>query len=363
MSEAPPIPEIPSGLRLVLHVGDGKTGTSSIQETLREQPEKLRRHGFRYLGLMLELAPAIRHRWQHAGSAEVLLRLSPSLATQQLLEVLRDAFASARADGIHTLLWINEAFFGRMSNIEGCLEVLRSEGVELSLVAYVRRHDAWLRSAYSQWGIRHKTYPGPLKPFREWCGMRAKRFVPALARLEKRFPGCLRVRNMDAVGDTLADFISLVGLSGCKLTMRRHNETPEGAELVLRAALNNLFEGHVAPRRFVELLGRGLTFNTTAAERLQALLPRLEDLSEALDQCGADREALDRILAAHDQPRVLVGELPPKPVEVNESALLLALCDIVVRQAVRIEALEKQMPSLLPGASLPPGPEGGGADA
>lgn len=363
MSETRPFPEIPPGLKLVLHVGDGKTGTSSIQETLCAQPENLRRHGFRYLGLMLELAPAIRYHWQHAGRAEALLRLDRSLATQQLLDVLHDAIASARADGIHTLLWSNEAFFGRTENIEDCLEVLQSAGIELSLVAYVRRHDAWLRSAYSQWGIRHKTYQGPLKPFREWCGMRAKRFVPALIRLEKRFPGCLRVRNMDAVGDTLADFIGLVGLSDCRLTMRRYNEAPVGAELVMRAALNNLFEGHVTPRRFTELLGRGLTFNMTAAERLQTLLPRLNDLSEARDQSNADREALDQILAAHDQPPIMLGELPPKPVEVNESALLLTLCDIVVRQAVRIEALEKQMPSLLTGAPPPPGPDGRSGDA
>ncbi len=363
MSEAPPVPETPPALRLVLHVGDGKTGTSSIQQTLREQPEKLRRHGFRYLGLMLEFAPVIHYHWQDPRRAEVFLRLDRSLATQQLLEVLHDAIASARADGIHTLLWSNEAFFGRMVNIDSCLEVLQSEGIELSLVAYVRRHDAWLRSAYSQWGIRNKTYQGPLKPFREWFGMRKKRFVPALAGLEKRFPGCLRVRNMDSLGDTLADFIGLVGLSGCGLTMRRRNEAAVGAELVLRAALNNLFDGHVTPYRFAELLGKGLTFNTTAAERLQALLPGLDELRGARDQCNADREALDQILAAHDQPPIMLGELPPKPVDVNESALLLTLCDIVLRQAVRIEALEKQMPSLLAGAPPPPGSDGRSADA
>jgi hypothetical protein len=45
--------DAPADFEIVVHVGDGKTGTSAIQKTLRQHPLELADVGILYLGLML----------------------------------------------------------------------------------------------------------------------------------------------------------------------------------------------------------------------------------------------------------------------------------------------------------------------
>lgn len=332
------------GLRFILHVGDGKTGSSSIQETLRRHPQRLRERGYWYLGQMLELAPEHRYPWQEKGAAESFVRMHRDDAGPQLVEVLRDVLVAAAEQPLHTLVWSNEAFFGRAQNLYAGLEWLRGQGVQIEIVAYVRRHDAWLRSAYAQWGLRHKTYPGPVRRFGEWIrSRRPKQFAPAIEELDRHFPDCVRVRNLDAVGNSVNDFLAILGIPPDVLGEVRINETPAPAELLLRVLLNDRLEGPARGNRFDQLFGRGLAGAASPTEYLARLLPDEAALERVRKRAAQDRVALDRILAANGQPPVDTSPMPARPPVVDESALLLMLCGIVVRQALRIEALERRL--------------------
>lgn len=330
-------------LRLVFHIGDGKTGTSSIQDSLRANRAVLEKHGVWYLGQMLELAPGPRMPWQRANAGEEFVRLPPARAGAELQQVLGAIVSAARAAGAGLLIWSNEVFFGRADAAWAPLRALREEGVQVDVVAYVRRHDAWLQSAYLQWALRHKTHAGPVQPFREWAARRHKRFTLALKRVEKELPGALVVRNFDAVGDTLADFLGLTGLGELGLQMVRSNETPSGAELVMRALFNTRVEGKAPIRLFNRAAGGEPQFRRSASAYLRALLPGEEDLAAARARCATDRVRLNRLLAAQGQPPVATGALAPRSAAVDESELLFALCDLVMHQAHRIEQLEQRL--------------------
>src|SRR6266545_260795 len=144
--------------QLIVHIGNGKTGTSSIQETLRLSQDKLRQRGIVYLGLNLEHVPDKKYEWQRASGSEKFHALDAEVATAQLFEILHSAVNFVKSLGISRAIWSNEWLFARGKAAVPALSALAADGVEVKILAYVRRHDAWARSSYIQWGLKHKTY-------------------------------------------------------------------------------------------------------------------------------------------------------------------------------------------------------------
>lgn len=327
-------------LRLVFHIGAGKTGTSSIQHTLRRGLEALKAQGIWYLGLMLEHAPEHRHSWQIASGSEDFHTTEPALASQQLAEILRATVQAARAAGAHTLIWSNESFFDRNDKARPVLQALIAEGVDVQFVAYVRRHDAWVRSAYVQWAIKHKTNIGPVMRFQDWIKRRPARFAPALQSLLAEFPGRLQLRNLDSVKDAVADFLQLMAIDSSQIETVRDNVTPTNVEILLRALFNTRVKEKILPMRFDRLVARNADFNQSAGDYLRTMMPSDQDLREVRELCAADRAALDKLLQSCAQDTIATDELSGKRVDVDDGKLLFALAQLVMHQTQRIERLE-----------------------
>ncbi|MBN8487038.1 MAG: hypothetical protein J0M20_04795 [Burkholderiales bacterium] len=337
-------------MKFLFHIGAGKTGTSSIQQTLRTQREVLERHGVWYLGLMLEHAPVQLFPWQKASASEVFHQLEPLEGQEQLHAVLTATVEKARQAGIHTIIWSNESFFDRNQKTRQPLADLLAEGVDVRFIAYVRRYDAWVRSAYVQWGIKHKTYPGPVIPFRDWIRRRPPGFAAALLSIQDRFPDRVVVRNVDAAGDAVSDFLQVSGIDQLGLSKLRENVSPPAEELLLRALFNTRIREKVLPMRFDKVVGAGLDFEHTPLEHLQQLMPNAEDMAHALDTAASDRRQLDSLLKAQGQPAMVTEPLPERAMEVRAERLVLALSQIVCQQALRLERLEQQLAELTAGA-------------
>jgi hypothetical protein len=330
----------PSSIRLIFHIGAGKTGTSSIQNTLRNSVDLLKSKGIWYLGLMLEHAPEHSQPWQIASGSETFHATEATAAGLQLHQVLFATVAAAREAGVHTLVWSNESFFDRNSKARSTLKALIEDGVDVRFVAYVRRHDAWSRSAYVQWAIKHKTNIGPVMRFQDWFKRRPARFAPALQSLIADFPGRLLLRNLDTVKDAVPDFLALLPLGGATIPETRDNVTPDSVEILLRALFNTRVKEKILPVRFDRLVGRHADFNQTPGEYLRALMPTDEDLREVRVQCAADRSALNELLRANAQEAIATDELAGKRVDVDDGKLLLAMAQLMMHQAHRIERME-----------------------
>ena len=336
-------------MRLIFHIGAGKTGTSSIQHTLAQNAEELRRQGYLYVGLMFEDSPTKRFPWQKAAASEQFHAMNAADTEAQLSEVLRATLDAARAAGQHTVIWSNESFFDRNQKVRGALLKLLAEGIDVRLVAYVRRHDAWIRSAYIQWGIKHKTYLGPLQPFRQWVEKRYPRFYPALAAVNEVFPQRVTVRNLDAVKDAVADFLGVCGIAPAGVKPARSNETPGGTEIFMRAIYNARFTEKVLPVNFERLIGRNTSFDHGPSAVLAQLLPTAADIAQIGTACAEDRAALNSMLASQDQPPIEETPLPDKRIDVDRDVLLKGLCELVLQQATSIRRLEKRLDELAAG--------------
>lgn len=73
---------------LVVHIGAGKTGTSSIQAALKENGKLLEQHKIKYLGMLLEFAHK-QYPWQYPEGSVDLLKLPVGRQKREVLEILK----------------------------------------------------------------------------------------------------------------------------------------------------------------------------------------------------------------------------------------------------------------------------------
>lgn len=356
-------PAADTAFQLVVHIGDGKTGSSAIQRLLRTEAGTLAGGGFAYLGLMLEYAPLRKYEWQRDTRIEAFHALPKERAAAELAEVLEGSIADARERGLRGLVMSNETLLGRSpAAIEALLRV-RGGGVDVRPIVYLRRHDAWARSGYAQWGLRHKTYGGPIKNFVEWCETRRLAVYPKLEPWLEAFGSSVAVRNFDAIPDVSSDFLTLLGIDPGGATKVRANVTPSLEELALRALFNHQAPGATPPVRFNKLLGSGdVDFRLKLDSWLKEKLPTPSQLSDVAETYAADRALLDAALQACGQPPLATAPLNHSEPVLDHGALLSALFQLLVRQAQRVEALEQKVAKMgglsapVPGQKVSPSP-------
>ena len=329
-------------MKLIFHIGAGKTGSTSIQRTLRENDVLLKERGVWYLGLMLERIETKLFDWQKMSSVvPEFHRLTNEQAKKQLLDVLRPMIKEAQEKKFHTLIWSNESFLAGKHNFTGALQELQKDGVEVEILIYVREYASWTRSAYVQWGIKHKTYKGKLQTFEEWSQRHSPSFYREMKNLLEIMPETVKVRNMSAVDDVVLDFLDYAQIKHDGIRVFRDNDSPKNEELLLRALFNSKYGGQVLPARFENILGKQIPFSKSPKEFLEDLLPKKHDLEIVLMKTSDDRESLNQLLLNQGQTVLENDEVSLKTANVNSEKLLMALADIVMQQSRRIDKLER----------------------
>lgn len=301
---------------LIVHIGDGKTGTSSIQKTLGDNSDALDQQGIRYLGYALERCETPRYEWQHPGAVNALLAADQlERRHMELFEVLRDEMALLAERGIPRAVWSNEALFLQNATAVHALKRLEETGVRVRLICYVRRHDQWAKSAYAQWGIKHKTYTGPVMPFSDWVKSRSLVFAPAVLVWETHFGKEFNLRNFDVIGDVSADFLAQIGAAG--ITPLRVYETPAPELLALWTYFNSQHDGEMLPNAFERMMRRnGVNIdNLVAIPPIEQFLPTDADLADLLRRSRDDIEEVNTVLESKGQPGFALGSRPQKPIE------------------------------------------------
>jgi hypothetical protein len=336
--------------KLYFHVGAGKTGTSSIQETLRLNREKLLSQGVWYLGLMLEYAPVVRYPWQCAGGFSLLNSQSEETIAKEFFEIIDESLTQIRLTGLHTVILSNESFFHKIPSIHETVQKLCTKGWEIDLVAYVRRHDAWAKSAYIQWGLNHKSYVGELKPFNEWIKRSPHFFGHSLIAWSSITGLNCNFRNFDSVKDVVDDFCAIVGLPVSELSRQHINIQPSPEELFLRSLFNSQFSGEVLPVQFNRQLGiKQIDSSFSATTFIDEYLPSENELAALLDRCSEDIAVVNRLLAQSGQPPI---DLTPKKFSnqaVDMGKLAASMFQILLQQAMRIKQLEEKVNQVVNG--------------
>lgn len=344
----------PAEFELIVHIGTGKTGSSSIQGTLRDNQERLREQQTAYLGLMGEGSPVKRFPWQKASGWPELLRAGRRRAAVQLEEMLSEAIGAWRSEGLSRAIWSNESMFVQGKLIVPILTALKRQRIAIRVIVYIRRHDAWARSAYLQWGLKHKTYHGPIRPFAEWRRDWQLKFYPSLKVWLSEEWSDMAVRNFDACGDVVVDFLEYYRLLTPQFAIARVNETPNPVALALWALFNNQFYEPILPIQLQRMLEQaGLLVNQPGGCDLAEMLPSEEDLLSVKGDVEEDRERLNKVLARFGQSEIDTSALTHKDFCVTQGQINTSFLLLLKRQFDEVAQLRRRVDELSGSAGQP----------
>jgi len=330
-------------MRIVFHVGMGKTGTSSLQRTLPTLKAELAAQKACYLGMWFEMiAPRFRG---HEGLAAFATE-PPEALTRHAATFADHCERLGAASGAEIFIHSNEGLFGYAGQLAPFFQALMARA-EVRIIAYVRPPRDWLPSAFTQWNIYHKQQEGPIQPFRD----RARQLIgqyDGVAAWIDRYGSDFEARRFDKAVDIVADFAAAIGIT-LPATETRILERREPAEVVLRALFNDRFETAVLPDRFNKVI-----FNPDRSE--------VPSLAEIIDLCF-EFEEIDTIIAERRRTFETIesrtglalidapaGDQPAPDHAAIRERLFEYVLAISMEQSLRIARLERRLAALEAGA-------------
>lgn len=341
--------------RLLVHIGIGKAGSTAIQKFLYNHRNILSVHRCHYWGLHLEFALCHqRYAWQEGEAIPIFQSLDDARAVSQLNDVLSDALMALPEDSM--AIWSQESLYQRPQVYLDVLEKLcLKHSVEIKVVAFVRDHLSYAVSAYKQWGICHKHYPGCVLPFRDWLSSQRHMLFYGikLVRWHRVLGERLHLFNYDLCDDVVAVILrflpdelqsELVPL----MSMDRPNASPSDPHLLLHAMFNNLSNTPVPPEVFRRLLDRYplLSLPADFLKLDSQWLPSSSDLEALSAEIADDRELTNALLCCSGQlplPEKSPTSLAPAEGLSSSEMVVPLLFAMLLEQDERLMALEDRL--------------------
>lgn len=318
---------------LHIHVGQGKTGTSAIQKALKDNKDFLKENGLFYLGMCFENLEKQLFSWNFSDGGDQLMSFPVDQANKEIHDCLISAFNQSIEKKYQHLVWSNERLYGNHKKIILAVQAV-IEKYQIHIVVYLRRQDYWVLSAYKQWAIKHKTYPGKILPFHQWYEQRFSKEQLNYFEIVNSWKNALpearfSIRIYDQCPDVCADFFNVVGIDYSKLPhpVGRFYETPNDWILSYFALFNGLFDQPISPSELEPLLRRSGLFQIKSAPEITDFgLPSQNFLTQLLDQCKESNAQLaetfstsDYAVAFDDTPAVVA-----KPMQMADPHSLIA---------------------------------------
>lgn len=231
-------------MKVILHIGMGKTGTSSIQQALSAAPDTLKAQRCMYLGMWLD---RIDPRYVGHGGIRAFFEENREKMDVRASDFFSSLMRVSNQEEIDSFIISNEAFFAYANEFAPFVIALK-ELCDLQVVAYMRNPMDWLESAYTQWGLFHKQNTGPIVPFKDRAPYLMGQYE-AIRVWHRDFKKELCVRRFEKGIDVVDDFANAVGLKIPGI-QKRALERTEKAEIVFRALYNDRFNPPILPERF-----------------------------------------------------------------------------------------------------------------
>lgn len=330
-------------IKLHLHIGMGKTGTSSIQDALHESEDKgeLAEQGVRYLGRNFrfigeKFAGPPHDVQQHFQRSQDVARSLGERAAEQLLQINQNCAVSR-------FVFSNEELSLYADTAGAFVGGLIAGGVEVQVVLFVREPREWLVSAYRQWAVSHKAYEGPIQSFADSAPNLIGYYDKALEWVDA-YPDRVSVHRFEGAANVVETFANIVGVRLSTTDFRSHT-SPDDAELILRALFNDRFEDPILPRIFDR--------NTALPQANRARLATgLEEALFVYDQADAiidtRRATIDRLMRLTAEPDTLGKPLERRVMarEDRRDLMIDYLAWMVLHGARRITHLENELTKL-----------------
>ncbi|MCJ1903413.1 sulfotransferase domain-containing protein [Paracoccus versutus] len=325
--------------QLILHIGMGKTGTSSIQEAFSANSDDLRTQGVCYLGMWFD---AINP--DYAGIDKQINFFS--LPPEDMVKAARKLCAFVQASNCRKFIVSNESLWGRPVELEPFIRELLKD-IDVKIIAYVRDPKEWLPSAYTQWGIYDRLTKNSTRDYQNAVASFINWYNPVYE-WHKRMGDIISIRKYTPRVDAVADFSKALGVD-LKCEIQKVNERRKAADLLLRAIFNDRFQGRTPPRLFEEYM----LDKNTKVHGLRRSLKRYFDYSSTQEAISQNGKVFDFIKSKYgisfDE-----GEKKSEPLNENEvrNDVIDIMMEIMVSQSIRIRNLEAAVEEIRSSASI-----------
>ncbi|MEO0752913.1 MAG: hypothetical protein AAFY25_14055 [Pseudomonadota bacterium] len=327
-------------MRVIFHIGMGKTGTTSIQHALAHSTETLAAQNAHSLGMWFDAADP-----KFAGLAGFGQFITQSPEDKVIsAKGFHAHLAQVNTDtGAETFILSNESLFHNGARMEPFLRALQDLDVHLEFLAYLRDPRAWLPSAHTQWALRHKTNKGKVEPFAK-SARRLIKFYEGITFWLDHFADVTQVREATVDQDVVGDFSIATGVA-LDAPEARVLERPEPADTLLRAMFNTRVHQPTLPDRFNRMV-------RNTSEKPVAAMRDFADI--CFDFAGAD-DVIAENAGIFDYIREHTGldfvQRPDVEAAIPDEAELQRrvidyLIDITFQQAQRLKRLEHMVDTL-----------------
>ncbi|NVK57221.1 MAG: hypothetical protein HWE26_16590 [Alteromonadaceae bacterium] len=280
-------------MELILHIGTGKTGSTSIQSVLKDNFDDVSAQGVFFVGYMFDLLSEKRYAWQRHSGTESFNKLPVQQRKKELKDILAAAQKEAIERGCTKILWSNEALCN-MPRVAEFIDSIWHDKV--TVIAYVRRHDAYAVSAYKQWGLKHKIYSGELLSFSEFTNRFPLTFYDRLIKWQRR-SWKYSLINYDKCGNVVDHFLSYTGVSlPAERASARQNTGDSLGSLLFKAIVNTAM--NVPPSDTNFTVDSDMTIRDE--DWFFDKLPTPEDVDAIFERTREDREKLNSLLVEAD---------------------------------------------------------------
>ncbi len=313
----------------------GKTGTTTIQAALHESKDVLQAAGIRYLGQWLGY---IDSNFDGFEGFQRFLKQGPEELGVTGARLCKYITGVANTTGNTRFLISNEQYLENIRHLTNFFLALRQK-VSLEVIIYVRAPAKWLPSAVAQWGIIHKTYPGPVRPF----GVTARTLMGQyyyIRQWREILGSAVSVRKYHEGADVAEHFLQALSI-GVPANVPREQQRPSLADAVMRAAFNTKIAAMALPEEFNRTVpAPDPSFPVGLSEKLKhlfnyaelpAILQENRDILQYIkDEFGIELEDDHQQLAEPVAGDTLVD------------ALVGRLVDIVSQQALQLRSLKER---------------------
>lgn len=326
-------------VEIILHVGMGKTGTSSIQQALTQNTEALLSQGILYLGMWFDL---IDPGFSEIQGQQRFYQSSSEDMEAHAIRFLEQLESKRQETGVSRFLISNEEIYGQVKQITPFIAALKTRA-RVRLIAYARDPREWLPSAYNQWSVFHKNYTGPIRPYAE-VAQKLVLVYSGFLQWGAAFQDILTVRPFSKAMNVVEDFADTLNLQ-LEIPAQRTLERVDTSEGLLRAFYNNRLSENALPSLFDRAF-QGMDLSQA---------PSISDLVERSFDYSETDVIVSRWLTIFDYVKTTFGiDLLPDPpppqkhVDVQDlrNRTLEYVLHIVMHQADRIGALERTVLNL-----------------
>ncbi|MEW9798602.1 hypothetical protein [Alteromonas sp. CYL-A6] len=285
-------------MRFIIHLGLGKTGTTSVQRHFRENFSRYQDEGVLYAGLRFETLGKDK-QWQRG--AGTYRKLSPDELLGEFKQATQKYVSYASDRQLHTVVLSNESFSTELPRLKPYFDWLMQHH-DVHFAVYVRDIDSWVASAYEQWGIKDVAKKGNVPTFRQYLATAPYRQPGNVLQTIRQYGYLPRtyIKNMRAAknNDVTEDFCAYFSLPLIVKPIR-DNEAPDDNKKALFFLMQRYYHKRFKVRK-VDKLYDALTHKGEEQHQfITQFYPRIQDAN--IDSIAKEKRRVNRYLPADEQ--------------------------------------------------------------